>query len=130
MPKLLITMCACLLLASSALAFKPLLGTVWVLEDMAGRGADFEEAPQLILHPDGRLNGSGGCNVFFGSYTLKNDDIKIGPLGSTKRSCGEPADQMEARYFSILSQAESIRLSNDVLTIQGASGSLRFTPGE
>ena len=66
----------------------------------SGRGL-LRKSPQLVLHPDERLNGSGDCNVFCSNHMLQNDEIKVGPPSFTKCNYGEPIDQVEARYFSI-----------------------------
>ncbi len=74
-----------------------------------------------------RISGSGGCNRYFGSYTLTNDQINISPLGSTRMAC-EPAHmEQEDRFFQALSAAERYEMSNGELLIIYAGGTLRFS---
>lgn len=56
---------------------------------------------------DGSLNGSGGCNSFFGSYELKGDQIKVSPLGSTMMACEKGMNQ-EAIVLAALQSAYKI----------------------
>jgi len=39
------------------------------------------------FNPEGEISGSGGCNHFFGGYTISGNHIKIGPLASTRKGC-------------------------------------------
>lgn len=47
----------------------------------------------VAFKSDGEINGSGGCNQFFGQYTQSGETLTIGALASTKKYC---ADIMEA----------------------------------
>lgn len=73
-----------------------------------------------------RISGNGGCNRYFGSYTLTNDRINFGPLGSTRMACEPVRMGQEDRFFHALSTAERYELSNGELLIIYVSGTLRF----
>ena len=49
--------------------------------------------------PDGRITGYGGCNRFFGGYNISGDQIRIGPLGSTRKGC-PGITQIETSFFA------------------------------
>ena len=58
---------------------------------------------------DGKLNGSGGCNQYFASYTVEPLDqtsgkIQIGEIASTQVFCGEEINAQESSYFQALKQ--------------------------
>ncbi len=74
----------------------------------------------------GSLSGSGGCNRYFGSYTLTGDRLHIGAMGSTRMMCDSVRMEQEDRFFQALSIAECCELSQDELLIAYAGGMLRF----
>ena len=54
---------------------------------------------------ESKLEGHGGCNQFFGTYTLAGDGIEIGPLGATRMACSEPVMDIEIRFLKALESA-------------------------
>jgi copper homeostasis protein (lipoprotein) len=85
----------------------------WQLTHMNGvaiEASDSETAPWLVLHSnDGRINGLGGCNRFFGSYTLTNEKIEFSNLGATKMACLNM--ELETAFFNMLEASKKIVLS-------------------
>ena len=73
---------------------------------------------------DGEVNGSAGCNNFFGSYEVEGEAITIGPLASTEKFCEDPGGIMEqeAVYLELLGEAESFSISGDLLSINVGEG--------
>lgn len=76
-----------------------------------------------------QVNGSGGCNSYFGSYNLDgNCRLKITELGATERACLDPAlMQQEQNYFNILQGAESLQVEGEELHLSGSMGVLVYT---
>jgi len=76
-----------------------------------------------------QVNGSGGCNSYFGSYNLdSNCRLKITGLGATERACLDLAlMQQEQNYFNILQNAESLLVEGKELHISGSLGVLVYT---
>lgn len=60
---------------------------------------------------DGSIDGHAGCNSFFGSLQQTESGIEVGPLGSTRRACPEPAMSREAAFLAALQQATSFEVS-------------------
>lgn len=91
-------------------AVSPILGTELTLEFAA----------------DGNINGSAGCNRYFGPYTLSGDAIQIGPLSTTRALCPEPAGVMdqEQEFLAALQAAATYTLQNDTLDIRMADGAI------
>jgi heat shock protein HslJ len=58
--------------------------------------------------------GFGGCNRFFGSFSLNGKNIKFSQLGSTKMFCYSV--DFEEDFFAALDRADHYGLVNDVLT--------------
>jgi putative lipoprotein len=53
----------------------------------------------------GKIEGFGGCNRFFGAYTLVTGRIKVGPLGATRMACPEPIMELEGHFVEALQSA-------------------------
>jgi len=68
---------------------------------------------------DKQVSGSGGCNHYFGSYTVKsNCELQISGLGATEMACLDSAlMQQEQRYFGLLQNAGKIEIKDGVLHI-------------
>jgi heat shock protein HslJ len=75
---------------------------------------------------DGTLSGSAGCNDYNGSYTVNGDQIKIGPLASTQKFCGDPPGIMdqEAQYLAALEAAATYQIEGNVLEFRTQDGTL------
>ena len=76
---------------------------------------------QVEFQPDGRITGSGGCNRFFGGYTVSGNHIKIGPLASTRKGC-PGLIKVEATFFATLQAASSFAQTDTTLILFDASG--------
>ena len=57
----------------------------------------------LTFDGQGRAFGNGGCNHWFASYTLQDDLLQFGAIGSTRRLCA--AEIMQERRFLALLQS-------------------------
>ena len=54
---------------------------------------------------DGKLEGYGGCNRFFGDYKLAAGRVKIGSMGATMMECQTPIMENEKRLLRALERA-------------------------
>ena len=54
---------------------------------------------------DGKLEGYGGCNRFFGAYKLAGNRVKIGSMGAAMMACPEPIMEREKRLLQALEAA-------------------------
>ncbi|OEU69874.1 MAG: hypothetical protein BA863_06765 [Desulfovibrio sp. S3730MH75] len=103
------------------------LQTKWILEDIDGTGViDFAQS-WIIFTKDGNVTGSGGCNRFNGSYTLKNNTLEVGPLASTRMACTDAVGSQEFKFLQALDQSLNVRTENGLLFMEGNGGSLRFS---
>lgn len=57
---------------------------------------------------DGQLGGNGGCNTFFGSYTLENNKIHVNPIGVTRKACATDIMSIETSFVEGLQLATII----------------------
>ena len=115
----------CFLAVSLFFSCKPaeksasLTGTKWVLESMNGREVKLKEPTSEVFMTleDGKVNGKAGCNSFFGSYELgEENQLDFGPMGATKMAC--PDMDIEVFFFTMLD-------STRIYTIEGNKLSLK-----
>ena len=107
-----------------------LTGTQWILDTFGPKDSLTAVQPDttitLQFEEDG-INGSAGCNSYFGSATLSGSTLSFGPLGSTKMACPEPIMQQETDYLAALGTVNGYTLVDELLTLQYEEGVLIFT---
>jgi len=68
----------------------------------------------ILAEKDNRITGNGGCNAFFGTYSLSaGNKISFSDIGSTKMAC--PDMDTESLFLQVLSEADNFSLSGDTL---------------
>jgi heat shock protein HslJ len=72
----------------------------WVLTHLA-IDEPLPPGPEVTLSIErGEIQGSGGCNRFFGSITEASPgQVEIGPVGSTRKACPEDEMRRETTYL-------------------------------
>ena len=89
----------------------------WQAKDINGAFIRFME--------DGKVNGSGGCNNFFGSFESGPDgSISFGQLGATRKACPGDIMNREQRFFDALAAATHYSIAGRTLTLTLDSGSV------
>jgi heat shock protein HslJ len=91
--------------------------------DANGTMANLPAQPPVTLEFRGAatLGGSGGCNLYGGSYETNGLAINISQVASTLRYCVDTAvDDRESAYLGLLGEVRMYRIEGD---------SLRFTDG-
>lgn len=113
-----------------------LVGTRWLLAELPGAtpdpGGQAPVRPELVLGPDGRLSGSGGCNRLQGGYQLEADGrLKLGRMVSTMRACVGGMAQ-EQQLLQALGQVARYESGGRELRLLDAEGKLlvRFEAAE
>jgi heat shock protein HslJ len=71
---------------------------------------------------NGSIEGFGGCNDFSGAYTVKGDTITVGPLMTTRKACGDPADTFEVQFLTALQNSTKWSVSGNQLDLRDDSG--------
>ena len=106
----------------------------WVLSTLADASGTMRPAvdytPVVSFNrEEGKINGSAGCNRFFGTYTATGQQITLPPLGTTRMHCGEEQRMdLEHRLLAILKGTLNYRLDGDRLILEGLGGSrLEYT---
>ena len=67
----------------------------------------------------GQVNGSAGCNNYFGSYEVSGKNLTFGPVASTEMYCMDPEGVMdqEYAYLQALGKAETYEIKGGKLLI-------------
>jgi len=116
--------------AAAPVAPFSLVGTDWMLADLAGTPVIANSKASLAFPEAGRVAGNGSCNRFTGSVTISGDTLKFGPLASTRMACmdGGVSTQEDA-YLKALGAATRYEYRDPDLLIYatGYDKPLRFT---
>ncbi len=105
-------------------------GTRWELESYL----DFTPIPKTtvsLVFSKGKIEGSSGCNTYFGKYQVEGESIRISQIGLTEKYCEEPEGVMEQEGFFVRSLLLSQRfeLTSESLTLYGTGDmTLVFVP--
>jgi heat shock protein HslJ len=106
-----------------------LIGSEWLLEDLAGRGVIDNARATLAFPAAGKVSGHGSCNRFFGPAKIDGDAIQLGPLGATRMACPEAVMTQETKYLDALQKARRFEWKDPYLLLdaKGIEKPLRFT---
>ncbi|PKO08333.1 MAG: hypothetical protein CVU40_16255 [Chloroflexi bacterium HGW-Chloroflexi-2] len=105
-----------------------LAGTSWLATYVNTESSDgvvssssIQAAQQtLSFDKDGKISGNAGCNDYFANYEVKDKDLSISAIGSTKMFCGDGLMAEETAFLVALDKAASYRISGDSLQIFAA----------
>jgi copper homeostasis protein (lipoprotein) len=113
-------------------------GKHWRLVELQEKTIAIETRPGieafLILHEEeNRITGNGGCNHFFGTYELFNENgIRISQIGATKMMC--PDMEPETTFFRTLESVSSYTIQGETLLFYDSPASIaakfEFSPRE
>lgn len=96
---------------------------LWRIEQARSEPLIDKRHARLVFEPDGRLGGHTGCNVLTASYSLVGDQLKIGPVATTRRACPELQREQEDRVLTALELAATARVRADgILELRDAEG--------
>ncbi|MEA2578835.1 MAG: putative lipoprotein [Chloroflexota bacterium] len=102
-------------------------GSSWRVVGVGGQVPVAGRVPTLTFE-DAKVSGSGGCNVFSGSYQYDpaSGQIRFGNIGMTARACAEPAaNDFETRFSDALVRANGVSVdSQGRLTLSGPGGAI------
>jgi heat shock protein HslJ len=81
----------------------------------------------LNFGTDGQVSGHSGCNTYSGGYEANGNALKVGPLGSTRMACDNPAGVMEQeqQYLAALQNSATYEIAGDTLTIRDSGGAMQ-----
>lgn len=92
----------------------------WELKVLNGN-----DIPQIFMKPlyiefdqnGSKVNGSSGCNQFFGNFSKSGNAIEFGPLGSTKMFCDPPSNKIENEFLASIPKVNKFRIEGTTLVL-------------
>jgi heat shock protein HslJ len=95
----------------------------WKLVELMGEPVTYPEGAAneayISFKPDGKVNGSLGCNTFAGSYTEQlGTRIKFSQLVNTQKMCLDMT--IETKLVQVLQTADSYNLTGNQLILNRA----------
>jgi heat shock protein HslJ len=110
----------------------PLEGTEWQL--VFYRKTQVIKGTRITANfKNGEINGSAGCNSYFGRYQDEGQNLTIGEIGMTEMYCMEPEGLMdqESTYLKLLAEAQSYEITDGrLIIILSGQETLTFEPGK
>jgi len=111
--------------AAPAVAPDPKVLGAWRIEQARSAPLTDKRAARLDFGADGRLTGHASCNSLSASYTLAGDKLKIGPIATTRKACGDALMEQEDRVLTALERAARATVPpHGFLTLQDAEGAV------
>lgn len=98
-----------------------LAGSQWRPSTIYSHDIPAGERAFVVFQDDGRVTGNGGCNRFFGGYTVEDGTIRIGPIAATKMGCPGKYE-LETSFLAALQAATAYELDGTKLVLFGARG--------
>lgn len=100
-------------------------GKKWVLTNMFDNNTNLgiKDSTVFILInvTDGKVSGHGVCNNMHGTVRAEGHNITFGPLASTRMSCLDQGNTMEAIINNLLSASTAFELKGKTLTLYSAT---------
>ena len=97
-----------------------LQNTYWKLVELGNESIETPEGMReahVILASDGsRAHGHAGCNNFFGTFEVQDDQLTFSALGSTMMACPEGMDTEQA-FLEALGKTNRHEISGQFLTL-------------
>lgn len=105
-------------------ALPELAGTEWQVETMGGVAVVAGSEPRILFTEDGAINGTTGCNRFFGSYSQQGGLLEFSGIGMTKMACMDNGVMEQESAFAAILQGGATLVTDAMrqITIRGADG--------
>ncbi|MGL5882076.1 META domain-containing protein [Synechococcus elongatus] len=71
-----------------------------------------------------RLSGFTGCNRYFATYKVQQQQLTVGAIGSTRMACGRDQATQEQAFLQLLAASHSYQLEGDRLELYDAQQQL------
>ena len=110
---------------ASASAAPAIAGTRWI----GVVDASIPEAarPRLEFNDQGRISGFTGCNMLSGTWRLEGNEVRFGPVTTTKRGCMGVEGDIEKRFLAALSSGTSARRDGQRLRLTAPGGTFELS---
>lgn len=101
----------------------PILGQLWVAEDIAGAGVVSGADVTLFMDANARAGGKAGCNTYGSGLVEDGNNLKFTQDFSTRMACSPDAVMVqEQTYLGLLGAVTSYELQDDKLVLTTTDG--------
>ncbi len=90
-----------------------LLHGAWLITEINGKPIIAGSSPGLNFETDGKVNGNGSCNRFFGGYRLSGEGLTVGSVGASMMMCDEALMNQEGQIFKVLKELACFGIPGD-----------------
>lgn len=101
-------------------------GALWRLTQVVHADGQLRAVPNSVeataTFASGSVSGSGGCNRYTTSYTVKNGKLTIGMAASTMMACPELQTAVEQPFMAALAATMAYKIEDDQLSLLDAGG--------
>ncbi len=82
--------------------------------------------------PDGKINGSSGCNGYSAFYSLNGQTLGISQVKSTKMACDPEIMQQENQYLALMQKVNTYEMNGDQMVLYTVLGQkiLQYKKGQ
>jgi putative lipoprotein len=99
-----------------------LQGTEWRAQAIEGRKVLDIVQSTLLIEAGGRISGSAGCNRYFGKASVKEGEISVGPLGTTRMACMPDQMEQEKIFLDAIAKTRGFHVEDGKLLLLDADG--------
>ncbi|WP_019613591.1 META domain-containing protein [Psychromonas ossibalaenae] len=98
----------------------------WQLINIDQQTINTEISSTITIDTKSKATGNLACNNFFGALELHNNQLRIEKMGSTRKICREPANEVEMVVASVLADWSDIQLDGQTLILTGKEHKLTY----
>ena len=103
-----------------------LQGQIWVMSSLNGDAPVGGKRVTMEFtqgsSSQGKVNGKGPCNSYFGGYQVEGGAMSFGRIGSTMMACREPVMQQEMVLHTTLQKMDQMLLDGRKLMLKESAG--------
>jgi heat shock protein HslJ len=101
----------------------------WILKAYGTAAAATTPLDDTNIHivfntDEGKVNGSAGCNRFFGKYEVAEEAMEISAIGTTKMACAPAVLQQETAFLELLQDVRKYSINENTLELSDQSGNI------
>lgn len=111
----------CSTMTDKPAASPALVGPVWVLEDLGGRGIVDSSRADATFTADGKVYGRASCNRFSGGYSRAGEALSLSftPAAVTRMACSEALMNQENRFLAVMQGTRKLGFTKDGALVIG-----------